>query len=868
MGAAYRGVDMTRMTRVLLLSTLSPLALVAAPAMAQNQEPAAEQTETTQADVADGTAIIVTGTRRTNRTLAESPVPIDVIGGDALTETGYTEVNRILNQLVPSFNFPQPSITDGTDVLRPATLRGLSPDQTLVLVNGKRRHPSALLNLNGSVGRGSAAVDLNSIPPLAIDRIEVLRDGASSQYGSDAIAGVINVQLRRRPGGRAQVNYGRYITSLEDVPNSVGVQRGANGEPVIDADGNFVLIPSEGDRKVRDGDTVTSAVHYGFQIGQTGYLNLTGEYKYREATNRSGPDPRRQYPTIGGLSDPREFTFDRINHRYGDAMTRDVNLFYNAGTDITEGIELYSFGNYSTREGESAGFFRRPIDARNRNFSASTTTFVPFYANGFLPLITSELEDYSIAVGVRGEAAGFNYDLSHVYGHNSFDFGVANSFNTSFGAASQTSFDAGGLRFGQHVTNLDLQRPIAVGFLKELSLAIGAEYRHENFDIVAGDVQSYSAGPFSAPPTNAPAGAQVFPGFRPSNEVDAKRHSYAAYAELDADVTDAITVQVAGRYEDFSDFGDTLTGKLAARIAPVEWASIRGSVSTGFRAPSLHQQFYSTTSTNNINGTLVEIGTFPVSDPVARALGSVDLEPEKSVNYGIGATLTPGRFNLTVDYYQVEIDDRIVVTENLQGANVVALLRAAGFNNITSARFFINGIDTRTRGLDVVGTYRIPDSGFGSFTLTAGYNRNKTRITDRAVLPTLPGLTLFGRVESLRIEQGQPREKINLGLDWDLEPFGATVRSNRYGRVLSPGTVEAADIELEPRWITDAEISVKALDRVEFAVGANNIFDVYPTRLPPGGIFGTNNYFIPYSSFSPFGFNGRFVYGRISIQLQ
>jgi iron complex outermembrane receptor protein len=856
---------MTKMhTLAWLLSGISAAALSATPAAAQNQDPPAEQAETTDAQVASGSAIIVTGTRRTDRTVAESPVPIDVISGDTLTDTGFTEVNRILNQVVPSFNFPQPAITDGTDVLRPATLRGLSPDQTLVLVNGKRRHPSALLNINGSVGRGSAAVDLNAIPVLAIDRIEVLRDGASSQYGSDAIAGVINVQLRRRPGGRAQLTYGQYITSLEDVPEVTGVATQANGQPQVDADGNFVLTNNGRDRRERDGGTLTAAAHYGVAIGSSGYLNLTGEFRDRNPTNRSGYDPRRQFPALAsGAADPREFTFDRLNHRYGDAETRDYNFFFNAGTDLTPEIELYAFGSYGNREGESAGFFRRAVDPRNRNFSASTTTFVPFYAEGFLPLITSKIEDYSIAAGIRGQNSGWNWDLSHVYGHNSFDFGVANSFNTSFGAASQTEFEAGGLRFGQHVVNLDVQREVIEG----LSLAAGAEYRHENFRIVAGETQSFAGGPFAAAPFSAPAGAQVFPGFRPENEVDASRESYAVYAEADAEISDALTVQLASRFEHFTDFGSNLDGKIAVRYAPTDFFALRGSASTGFRAPSLQQQFYATTSTNNVNGVLLEIGTFPVSSPVARALGSQDLEPERSTNLSIGATLTPGNgINVTVDYYDIDIEDRIVVTENLQGAAVVNLLRAAGFNNITSARFFINGIDTNTRGLDVVGTWRIADTGMGDFTLTAGYNWNRTRITDRAILPTLPGLTLFGRQESLRIEQGQPRSKINLGVDWDYDSLGATVRTNRYGSVLVPGVSAPTDFELDPQWITDVEVRFSPIEMFELAIGANNVFDSYPSRLPAGGAFGSNAYFIPYSQFSPAGFNGRFVYGRASIR--
>jgi iron complex outermembrane recepter protein len=863
---------MTKLTRALLLSGLSAAALAAAPAAAQQQgginEPPALPQDAIEQQAASGQVIVVTGTRRTDRTLAESPVPIDVISAESLINSGTTEVNRLLNQLVPSFNFPQPSITDGTDVLRPATLRGLSPDQTLVLVNGKRRHTSALLNINGSVGRGSAAVDLNTIPPLAIERIEVLRDGASSLYGSDAIAGVINIQLRRRPGGRLQFSYGRYHTSLQDVPEVTGVQRQANGEPALDADGNFVLTTTGRDRRARDGHTVTLAGTMGVAIGGTGYFNLTGEFRDRDATNRAGYDPRRLFPLVGGRSDPREFTFDRINHRFGDAQTTDYNLFANAGTELTPEIELYAFGSYGNREGESAGFNRRAIDARNRDFAASTTTFVPFYPNGFLPLIQSRIEDMSIAGGVRGSTGGWNWDLSAVHGRNTFNFTVANSFNTSFGGQlSQTRFDAGELRFGQYVFNADVQRSIPVAFLQELSVAMGAEHRRENYRIIAGEPQSYQAGPFAGPPFNAPAGAQVFPGFRPANEVDARRNSWSAYGELDADITQIFSMQLAGRYEHYSDFGDTLNGKVAARIAPAAWGALRGSISTGFRAPSLQQQFFATSSTNNIAGTLVEIGTFPVDHPVARALGSQPLRPEKSVNYGIGATLTPGGgFNLTVDYYNVRIDDRIVVTENLQGAAVVALLQAAGFNNITSARFFINGIDTRTTGLDVVGTYRVPDMGLGNFMLTAGFNRNRTRITDRAVLPTLPGLTLFGRQESLRIEQGQPRTKINLGVDWDLDAFGATVRTNRFGRVLAPGLTAPTDVELEPRWITDAELRVKPFEGMELAVGANNLFDVYPTRLPAGGVFGVNNHFLPYSSFSPFGFNGRFLYFRIGAQ--
>ena len=860
-----------------LLSSISLAAFIATPAFAQD-EPAAQTAQSED----PGETVIVTGTRRTDRTVADSPVPVDVIAADALTNTGYTETNRILNQLVPSFNFPQPSLTDGTDSLRPATLRGLAPDQTLVLVNGKRRHTSSLINLNGSVGRGSVSVDLNTIPPLAIERIEVLRDGASSLYGSDAIAGVINIQLRRSVGGRAQITYGRYITNMEDVPQVTGVATGANGLPIVLTPGGTTndvlqLTTTGSDRHIEDGDTWTLATNIGLPVGDRGYLNFTAEVKDRDATNRTAADPRRQYVTVG---DPRELSINRYTHRYGDGESQDMNFFANAGYEIGGGFELYGFGSYGIRDGNGAGFYRRANDVRNRDWAASTTTFIPIYPNGFLPLIVSQITDVSVAGGVRGETAGWNLDLSAVYGSNRLDYNVENSVNTSLGGVvSNRRFDAGGLRFGQTVVNFDAQRTIPVSWLNELSIAAGAEYRNENFKIVQGEVQSYINGPFSAAPFNAAGGSQVFPGFRPNNEVDESRDSFAAYAEIDADVTERLTFQLAGRFEHYSDFGSTINGKLAGRFEPIDGVAVRGSISTGFRAPSLHQQFFTATSTNNVGGVLIEVGTFPVSDPVSVALGAQPLDPEKSLNMGAGITLTPiPGLSITADYYNIRIDDRIVLTENLQGAAVVALLQAAGINNITSARFFVNGIDTTTEGVDIVGSYRLPDFNLGRFTLTAGYNYNNTRITDRAVLPSLPGLTLFARPESLRLTEGQPSSKINLGLDWDYGIFGLTARTNRYGSVLIPGTTldiavpigaSPTDITLSPKWITDLEIRVHPLGEdgpLELAVGSNNIFDVYPDRLPAGGIFGLNNFFLPYSSFSPFGFNGRFVYGRVAVE--
>lgn len=870
---------------LLTLSTALAASGWAMPALAQDAADA----------VSDGDSsatIIVTGTRRTDRTVADSVVPIDVITGDALQNSGTSETNKLLGQLVPSFNFPQPSLTDGTDSLRPATLRGLSPDQVLVLVNGKRRHQSSLINLNGSVGRGSTAVDLNTIPPLAIERIEVLRDGASSLYGSDAIAGVINVQLKRSVGGRAQISYGKYITTLNDVDQVASVAPtttnpvfaiGSNGNFAITGGDNPVITYTGDDRKRRDGDTYTFATNIGLPVGDSGYLNFTAEYKDRSPSNRSGPDIRRNYFNAG---DPRETTLDRYWHRYGDGESKDLNFFVNAGIDLSDAAEFYTFGSYGIRDGNGAGFYRRSFDIRNQDYSASTTSFVPIYADGFLPLIESEIIDISAAAGVRGDISEWDYDLSVVYGSNRLNYAVSNSVNTSLGGAnSNRKFNAGGLRSGQTSINLDVRRDLDIGIGNSVSLAFGGEYRNENYKIVAGEVQSYINGPFSAPPFGAAGGSQVFPGFRPANATDVSRDSFAGYAELDTDLTDNFTLQLAGRYEHFSDFGDTVNGKAAARFEPIDGLAFRGSVSTGFRAPSLAQQSFQTTSTNNVGGVLIEVGTFPVGSPVAVALGAQPLEPEKSLNFGGGISFTMiDGLSITADYYNIKINDRITLTENLQGADIVATLNAANITGVSSARFFINGIDTTTEGLDVVATYRVPDFGAGTFRLSAGFNINNTTINDRRTFAGFAAQRLFARQESFRLTDGQPKDKFNVSLDWEHDIFGLTLRTNRYGEVFLPSSFSTAannnnialapgdvpgDIFLSPKWVTDLELRIKPVGALQIAVGANNIFDTYPDRLPFGTVdgvnYGFNNAFLPYSSQSPFGFNGRFVYGRVSV---
>ena len=926
------------MTRRKLLAGLSLSVSVlgfAAPVAAQAVQTAPSQETTADTQTADtaeaGDQIVVIGSRAPNRTVSDSPVPIDVISSSALQNSGSGELNKTLNQLVPSFNFPQPSIADGSDVTRPATLRGLNPDQTLVLVNGKRRHVSALLNINGTVGRGAAAVDMNMIPALAIERIEVLRDGASSQYGSDAIAGVINVQLKTAAsGGRAQVSYGKYVTTLDGVADFNGL---VGGQPALDAtDSRYLQANGSGERKARDGVYSTFGVNVGLPVGDGGYFNFTGEYRDRNFTNRQGYDLRPNYirPTTTTF-DPREATFNRLDFRYGDAQTEDFNFLVNTGIPLGA-AEFYAYFTYGHRDGLSAANFRQQSAATNRDFSVLTPgtaptngNFVGLTTDGYLPKIQSNIDDVAATTGIRADVAGFKGDFSVGFGRNELSYRTEDSVNVSFGPQSQRSFDAGGLAFSQILANADLSRQFDLGLAGPLSFAFGGEYRHELYQIRPGDPQSYQTGPLfqasratsqanctgvlggvyatgtgicSFPGRAAAAGAQGFGGLPASARTSADRDSFAGYVEFDADLFTGLTATAAGRYEHYSDFGDTLNGKLALRYEFVEGFAIRGSVSNGFRAPSLHQQFFTTTSTNFLAGVPVDVSTVAVSSPVARALGAQPLDPEKSLNLSGGATLNPFRnFNLTVDYFHIKIKDRVVLSENLgaagvgtaaQNTAVQSVLAANGFSTVGAARFFINGLDTTTQGVDAVATYRVNLGGLGAWNLSAAYNYTKNQIDKRlnnlGPLAQIPGLVLFGRVEGIRFERGQPRSKVVLATDGKIAGVGVSARTTRYGSVISPETTAPLGADalsltalgpddqlLRPKWITDFSLSYE-LQGVQLTLGVDNAFDVYPDRRPfglrpasVGGVYPATYQFLPYSNFSPFGFNGRFLYARAAV---
>ena len=771
-------------------------------------------------------------------------VPVDVLGHDQIAASGFTETTQVIALLVPSFNFPRPSITDGTDTVRPATLRGLGPDQVLVLVNGKRRHQSALVHLNGSIGRGSTGVDLNAIPVSAIDRIEILRDGAAAQYGSDAIAGVINIVLK---GG----------VSRPEVTTSVGLSRGTFAGNRCASDGSTCSIGD--DISFSDGGLADVGGSWGMAL-KGGSLVVASEYRHHNRTNRASFDPRDQI--VAG--DAGTNAIAEPNHRWGDPDTRDTMTLVNASVPLNASgsRSVYAFGGYSRRTANSAGFFRRALDVRN---------WPEIYPLGFLPEIQPTVVDISAEGGLRGVVRGWNYDVSGGGGHNRFTFTIGNTLNTSIGPGAppnKTTFDAGTLELTQLVANADVSRALAVkGFASLVNVAFGAEGRRESYRIGAGEPDSYRDGGVpNRVGEPAAVGAQVFPGFRPSNAVDESRTSVAGYVDVEGGLTRWLRVGAAGRAEHYSDFGGTIDGKLTARLEPWRRMVIRGSWSTGFRAPSLGQSFFSSTATNFLNlgqGLVpVESLTLPVASAPALALGASPLRPETSRNAGAGVAIAAVRdLELAVDVYHIAIDDRIVLSGNFTAAPVAALLAPFG---ASSARFFTNAIDTRTSGVDASASYRIGLAGAGAVRLRAGYNHTRTRIHgDVATPPQLAAYSavLFDHIEQNRLQCGQPGDNLRVGGDWSRGGAGVHVSQSRYGSVCSFVTNNPADDQrYGAKWLTDLEASLRR-GRYRIAAGAQNLFDVFPDRNATVNSF---NGIQTFPSQSPFGFNGRALYARLA----
>lgn len=783
-------------------------ALTATTALSFVSLPAFAQEATADSDV---TEVVVTGSRTQPRSRLDTLAPVDVIRKDALDAQGSTELAQALSRVAPSLTFPRPSAVDGTDSVRPASLRGLSPDQTLVLLNGKRRHTSAQVNTNGSAGRGSAPADLNAIPTSALSTVEILRDGASAQYGSDAIAGVVNLRLREaRSGGSVSASYGQYNTEVEAARSS---------------------------RNENDGRTYNVAGWVGLPLGEDGFLTVSGEYRNREATNRADTDPR--------------VTPNRVTGRYGDPEQESVALFANAAKPLENGWKLYGFGGVQSLESESAAFFRQPGNSGN---------VAAIYPNGYLPLINVKSKNYSATFGTRGQWGDWTSDYSVNWGRNELEYNTLNSVNASYGTASKTNFYDGKVIYDQLVLNADISREFPIGFYSPLTFALGVEGRHENYQIKAGEQQSWALGPI----TSATAGAQGFIGFQPSNAVDVNRDNFGLYAELSATVVPQLSFDFAARAEKYSDFGDNLSGKLSLRYELTDNLALRGSVSTGFRAPSLQQQYFTSTASVVSGGVVVETGTFPASSAVARALGAPALEAEESTNYAAGFVYRKGPFELTLDAYRINIDNRIVLTENLSGTSeITALLKPYG---VTAARFFTNGVDSETTGIDVVANYRLPTDHYGRFNFNLAWNSGNTEITRLPGANTVSSLqnppVLFARIRQYILTNSTPENKGSATVDWKGGKWSVNGRATYYGDVIDAAATFPSDIHTGEKTLLDLSASYKLTDKTSVTFGADNVFDVYPDKTI-ASLQGSQGA-LAFTRFSPFGFNGRYLYARVT----
>nr|WP_315218765.1 TonB-dependent receptor [uncultured Duganella sp.] len=771
----------------LLLSTL--IATIVIPAFAQDAP-------------ADGElqSVVVTGTYAKNRRTIDSESPVDIISARELQASGSTELATVLGRLVPSMNFPRPSGADTSDAVRPAQLRGLSPDQTLVLVNGKRRYTSAVVNVNGTQGRGSAPVDLNAIPLAAIERIEVLRDGAAAQYGSDAIAGVINIILKKgAAGGDVEVGYGEY---------------------------------KEGDGKQR-----TLRGSTGFNLGDQGWVRVAIEAADRDPTNRAGVDTR---PVAGSQ-------IGKVNQRYGDPDSKPRTIFANSQYRVTDDIDWYAFASYGERKTSAAATWRAPSPTRK------------LYPDGFLPLQDSTSTDQSLVTGLRGELSGWRWDASLNYGRNKFELDLDNTINFDLGDNSPTHFYAGKLQNTQGLFNFDIAKEFPVAaFSGPLTVALGVEARHEQYEIGAGDPASYDRG-----------GAQGFSGFRPVNADKNSRNNKSIYANFEADITRRFSASAAVRHERYSDFGNTTSVKGSTRYAFNPLVSLRATASSGFRAPSLAQQFYTITTTNfsvinNVN-TPIETGTFAVGSAAADALGAQQLKAEKARNYSIGLQVQPTRnWSASVDAYRIDIDDRIALSTSMTLSPALRNTLANQGLLVGAARYFTNAIDTRTTGVDVVSTYRWDLAAAGRYDFTLAYNRNKNsvqHVNDNPAILTANGLTLIDRQTINRLTVGSPKDKFSLATDYALGAWNARGVLTRYGSFTVPQNNPAQDQVYDPQWVLDLSASVKLSKNWRLSVGVDNVTDKYPDTITSVANLNLNGINL-YSGWAPNGFNGRYYYAK------
>lgn len=790
--------------------------LVAPVAFAQN----ADTNESAEVEE----VIQVVGSRLSMRTATDGSAPVDIISGEDLAATGMTDTAKALQYAVPSFNFPSSSITDGSDAVRPASLRGLSPDHTLVLINGKRRHSSALVHLNGTTGRGSSNVDLNAIPMSAIKRIEVLRDGAAALYGSDAIAGVINVVLKdNSEGGSASFQLGQ-------------THKG-------------------------DGEQWRASASTGFSVGEDGALTVSGELHHKNRTNRAGPDTRQQYPLLeNGDPDPREETFNRQSFHIGQAEYENASLFANFDMRLGDG-RLYAFGGMSDRKSESGAFYRRAIQSN---------TLTEIYPDGFLPILAPDVQDYSSYAGYEWYLGEWTLDFSGGYGVSEFQYNVENSLNASLGPdITPTSFDAGTLTNEEANITFDAQRFVPFVNNSDLSVAFGVSYRDNTYEIEAGEEASYIDGGYEG----RPGGSQGFTGFRPDAEVSQSRDNVGVYFETENQLTTDFMWGAAVRYEDYSDFGDNTSWKVSGRYDITDRIAVRGALNTGFRAPSAQQLYFTNISTLavDVNGETVlqRSGTFNSLSPVTEALNIPDLEPEESDSISAGIVWNGyDGLAITLDYFRINIDDRIILSNQVFPGDSPAVADALSTVSAENARFFINAVDTKTEGLDIVASKTFSLNDFGELKAQLAYGFNNTEIESVNLPPLFDGLesVLFDYDEKIRMTDSTPDHSGSLGFTHSLGNWKTDVRFNYFGTYIigdydTGETAEEANDTYGPNWVTDISVKYAFSDDLSLIVGGQNVFSEYPQEQPVESAFDT--IFKYPNTNSPIGFNGAYFYSEV-----
>lgn len=838
--------------------------------------------DTNESSANDIENIVVTGTRFGQRFAADSPTPIDSLSREELVAGGAVELQNMLRIAVPSFNTARPVTSGVADFLQSPTLRGLSTGQTLVLINGSRRHTNSDLNVGNQMGRGDVAYNFNAIPSIALKRVEILRDGASAQYGSDAIAGIVNLILDDSIGGDFTA---------------------------------FTGVTSEG-----DGEKTSVSLGYGWALNENSFIRLSGQFDKQGFSDRSRLDTRQQYfgdngsstissnygsgtgltPSNGEL-DPREQTIDRNTFIFGQPERDSYSLFFNAGTQLSDDLELYGFAGYSDLSGSNPNFFRR---------SGQDQTIRSIHPDGFIPFQNIDLVDFSASLGLRGkDMFGFNWDLSSVYGTSKTDLAYSNSNNVSLGADSPTSFERGGTRLKQWTTKLDLTRQIELMSEVPFNVALGVEYRTENFEAVEGELLSYSFGniPILDGPNAgnvAPAGAQPAGGTSPDETVDEGRDNFAIYAEIEKEWNDVFLVSVAGRYEDYSDFGSTTDYKLSTRYSITDEINLRATVGSSFRAPALPQQFFQRAEVSFATGLPVSTRIVSTTSELAPLIGAEPLKAETANNISFGATYNAGALSASIDAYQITLEDRIVLSSQFSGNELTDILRENGFGETKAVSFLTNAVDTTTRGVDLNVSY-LATLFNGKLRSNLAANFSDTKFDRLGETPDKLldlGITtdLFDLRSQTRLKDGTPESKIALNVNWSKGNWVIDFTNTRYGEVsqadLSNKTLAQADAlisgfntTLVPRAgsdnvdiietfgakiITDISVAYKFNESTTFTVGADNIFDIYPDEQVAttvestlAGTRGSDNTGIfPYSYLSPFGVSGTFFYGSLNFK--